>query len=305
MRDAYRGKAFTSLALGRDKEALSWIEKAKSALAYDANHDIALIYYVLGNKEKAMEYRGGTGYIGATLQDYKKGRLQGAEIVILTKDGPADQAGLMAEDIIWAVNKQPITNEISLRNMVRKLPPGGTVKVYILRKGAKMIRDLKVGSAEPIMENDLHIKPILASRKGQRTITTSTVETDQKKEKASLPASGGGKIKIQMPLMRIDKVNVIPQEVSAGESFEVVVDLLAQDPQKSEVELPLVVEQAISKEGKVLLEFKPKKETIPNGKPWTIILKTRSAKAKGKYTMSIRMKYEEHIAEEVVHFIIK
>jgi len=305
LRDAYRGKAFTSLSLGRDKEALSWIEKAKSASAYDASYDISLIYYAMGNKGKALEYWGRAGYIGATLQDYKKGRLQGAEIVILTKDGPADQAGLMAEDIIWAVNRQPITNEISLRNIVSKLPPGGTVKIYILRKGVKMIRDFKVGSPESAMENDLHIKPILASRKGQRAITTSTAETDPQKKKASFPDSKGDKTKVQKPSLQIEKANVTPKEVIAGSSFEVAIEFIAKDPSKSEGELPLIVERTISRDGKVLANFEPQKNMIPNGKPWTIILKTRAAKAEGKYSMSIRLKYKEHVAEEVVHFIIK
>ena len=61
---ALRGKAFSYLGLGDGETAANLIKQAKSASDYDNNHDLSLIYYAMGDKEKAWEYRGERAWSG-------------------------------------------------------------------------------------------------------------------------------------------------------------------------------------------------------------------------------------------------
>ena len=59
----------------------------------------------------------------------------GAIVTSVTAGGPADRAGLRRGDVITAIDKQPIVDNNSLRNVVASKNPGVNVEVTALRNG--------------------------------------------------------------------------------------------------------------------------------------------------------------------------
>jgi len=66
------------------------------------------------------------------------GAKEGVFIEQVAPGGPADKAGIKAEDIIVAVNGQPIANGSQLIERVTGTPVGKTLSVTVLRAGKKM-----------------------------------------------------------------------------------------------------------------------------------------------------------------------
>src|SRR5215213_1139822 len=60
---------------------------------------------------------------------------RGAIITSVQSGGPAERAGLQRGDVITAINKQPVIDNNSLRNLVASLGPGSTVEVTARRNG--------------------------------------------------------------------------------------------------------------------------------------------------------------------------
>ncbi|HEX7330662.1 MAG TPA: DegQ family serine endoprotease [Pyrinomonadaceae bacterium] len=60
---------------------------------------------------------------------------RGAIVSSVAPGGPAERAGIKRGDVITAINKQPIVDNNTLRNLVASLGPGATVDVTALRNG--------------------------------------------------------------------------------------------------------------------------------------------------------------------------
>jgi len=60
---------------------------------------------------------------------------RGAIVTTVAAGGPAEKAGLKRGDVITAINKQPVIDNNSLRNLVASLPPGSKVEVSAVRNG--------------------------------------------------------------------------------------------------------------------------------------------------------------------------
>ena len=60
---------------------------------------------------------------------------RGAIVTSVQAGGPAERAGLQRGDVITAINKQPVVDNNSLRNLVASLPPGSKVDVTAQRNG--------------------------------------------------------------------------------------------------------------------------------------------------------------------------
>ncbi len=93
------------------------------------------------------------GWLGVSMQDMTEGLAEsfkldtatGALIAVVLKDGPADQAGIKAGDIMIAVEGEPIRNSSELLNKVAALPPGITTTVTVIRNKKEMNIQIKVG----------------------------------------------------------------------------------------------------------------------------------------------------------------
>jgi serine protease Do len=83
------------------------------------------------------------GMLGVTIQSVDADLAQslnlpsarGAIVTSVSNGGPAEKAGLKRGDVITAVNKQSVTDNNKLRNIVASLPPGSSVEVTALRNG--------------------------------------------------------------------------------------------------------------------------------------------------------------------------
>jgi len=71
---------------------------------------------------------------------------RGAIVTTVAAGGPAEKAGLKRGDVITAINKQPVIDNNSLRNLVASLPPGSNVDVTAQRNGHD--QDFQVALAE-------------------------------------------------------------------------------------------------------------------------------------------------------------
>jgi serine protease Do len=83
------------------------------------------------------------GWIGVMVQDLsqdlansiKLNSLKGAFVSDITKNGPADKAGIIPSDVILQFDDQEITDTKTLPKVVNKLPVGKNVKVVVFRYG--------------------------------------------------------------------------------------------------------------------------------------------------------------------------
>src|ERR1041384_1067728 len=71
---------------------------------------------------------------------------RGAIVTSVSDNGPAAKAGLKRGDVILAIDKQPVVDNNSLRNLVASQPPGSTVDVTASRNGSA--QDFHVALAE-------------------------------------------------------------------------------------------------------------------------------------------------------------
>lgn len=93
------------------------------------------------------------GFMGVTLQNVDQGlsqalgleRVEGALIAEVSKNSPAEKAGLKQGDVILSYNRQPVKNIAQLRNAVSMMKPGTEVKLSILRNGRQLSVPLEVG----------------------------------------------------------------------------------------------------------------------------------------------------------------
>lgn len=101
------------------------------------------------------------GFIGVTLQpvdeDLAKAfgleHAEGVLIAEVTKDSPADKAGLKRGDVIVKYNQQPVANSGSLRNAVSLMKPGSSLLLTVLRNNKLTDIKVEVGifpTAQPI-----------------------------------------------------------------------------------------------------------------------------------------------------------
>lgn len=98
------------------------------------------------NDDPAMLNHNAQGYLGVATRDIDSNRaaqlklkdVRGAEIINIDHDAPACKAGLLVQDVILAMNNQPIEGEAQLRRLLRETPPGRTVTFLISRGGQQM-----------------------------------------------------------------------------------------------------------------------------------------------------------------------
>jgi predicted metalloprotease with PDZ domain len=96
---------------------------------------------------------GGRGWLGVSIQDMTS-RLarsmgvktrEGAFVNDVVDESPADSAGIREEDIIVKFNGEPVEDASDLMDAVRKVKPGKTVSVELMRDDAKKTLNVRVG----------------------------------------------------------------------------------------------------------------------------------------------------------------
>ena len=93
------------------------------------------------------------GYLGVVIQDltpslaeqFKIPGTKGAVVNQVSKDAPADKAGLKVGDIITRINSKPIDDTRQLRNLIASTDPGAKVELTIVRDGKDRALPVTVG----------------------------------------------------------------------------------------------------------------------------------------------------------------
>ena len=93
------------------------------------------------------------GYLGASIQNFSPesadamglGSLKAAIIASTTPGGPAQKGGLMAGDIVTAVNGVTVDSSTAMTREVAKASPGQNLRLELLRDGKKRTLDVKAG----------------------------------------------------------------------------------------------------------------------------------------------------------------
>lgn len=94
------------------------------------------------------------GFLGVMLQQmdanlakaFNLDRSEGALIAEITKDSPAEKAGLKQGDIVLKYNNQPVTNIASLRNAIALMKPGSKISLTLLREGKPLEISVTIGT---------------------------------------------------------------------------------------------------------------------------------------------------------------
>lgn len=202
VQDTLIGKALAYLGLGDGETAVSMVKKIKETnLDYNPAYNLSLIYYLLGDKEKAWEYRGGRGMVGLQVRDYNKGIIKGVEAVKIIEGGPAAKAGLLVGDIIFKLDGAHVSDIKDFVNKAATLMPRTTTVVRVLREGLERDISLTVASAETLMEENPLIAPIIAKKRGKsETAVKQTYEVPSIFE----PAASG-----ELPPSRSDTFAIV------------------------------------------------------------------------------------------------
>ncbi len=79
---------------------------------------------------------------GSIAVEYNLASQHGALVIDVESDTPADEAGLLPDDIIIAVNGTPLLLENSLRYQLTQHSPGETIRVKVLRNGEEVMLDI-------------------------------------------------------------------------------------------------------------------------------------------------------------------
>jgi len=70
---------------------------------------------------------------------------EGVKIASVIKDSPGEKAGLLAGDIIIAINGEPVKKLMEYSNALKKFQPGDTIELGILREGKGKIIPITLG----------------------------------------------------------------------------------------------------------------------------------------------------------------
>jgi serine protease Do len=92
------------------------------------------VRYVLVSEDVKKKYELSVDY-GALILKGSKGE------VAITKDSPAEKAGLLEKDVILELNGEKITQQNSLSKMISKYNPADKITLKILRDGKEMLVD--------------------------------------------------------------------------------------------------------------------------------------------------------------------
>ncbi|MHB1236028.1 MAG: Do family serine endopeptidase [Gallionella sp.] len=93
------------------------------------------------------------GWIGAGVQEltpelaesFKLGETKGVLVTDVIRHSPADQAGVKTGDILVSIDNNAIDSWNAMLETVANLPPGNTVQLRLIRNGAAISLQVKVG----------------------------------------------------------------------------------------------------------------------------------------------------------------
>lgn len=116
-------------------------------------------------------------WLGASLVRYEAG--EGVLVRSVQADGPADDAGLKAADVVTSINGEAIEEFWQAREVLRELAPGDSVALTVVRDGETVSLSVTLGSAadatvRPGMHRDRpHAGEGMGAGSGTRSVASS------------------------------------------------------------------------------------------------------------------------------------
>ncbi len=103
------------------------------------NRDKALTFKEAGPKQKKTRYGRGLKVKFGIMPDFTSNANDGLGVGGVTKGGPASKANMKKGDKIVAIEGKAVTNIYDYMNRLKKLKPGQTISVDIIRDGEPMV----------------------------------------------------------------------------------------------------------------------------------------------------------------------
>ena len=102
--------------------------------------------FLVGTQPPKDDKPQGKGFIGATVRVHiENGQPDGIVIIDVVKDGPADKAGLLANDVIVKIDDKPTKDLNAFKTIVMDHKPGDEVSIHFTRDGKAAEFRLKIG----------------------------------------------------------------------------------------------------------------------------------------------------------------
>ena len=127
----------------------------------------SLLVLVTAPALAASSTTAGKGWLGVSTQptdaDLKKGldlTQDGLLVNQVTRESPADRAGLKKGDVILSYNSRSVSTPEQLRDLVRNTAPGRSVALGLWRDGARKSIDVKVGDVSDSGDEDSFDAPV-------------------------------------------------------------------------------------------------------------------------------------------------
>ena len=130
------------------------------------------------------------GWLGVVIQEVNKDLAEsfgldkpaGALIAQVLERGPADKGGLKVGDVILSMNDHPVIMSADLPHLVGSVKPGKSVKLTVMREGARKTIKVKVGSLPNEGEEmSLADSTAAVSKSDRLGITVVDLTAEQKK----------------------------------------------------------------------------------------------------------------------------
>ena len=106
------------------------------------------------------------------------------------------------------------------------------------------------------------------------------------------------------PSLQLESVVVAPKTVTAGETFDVIVNLVVKDPDAGQGEVSVTMNYAVSQNGRVVRQFEPKSFKVSNNEHSTITRNPRAAKTRGEYKIEVELECRGQKATGAADFTI-
>jgi S1-C subfamily serine protease len=91
------------------------------------------------------------GWLGISARDARDGGpAVGARVVGVSRDGPADRAGVRPGDVVLAIADQPVVDAAGLIAHAAVLAPGTRVVLKVERNGKTVVLDAEIGRRPPL-----------------------------------------------------------------------------------------------------------------------------------------------------------
>lgn len=172
---------------------------------------------------------------------------RGAIVTSVSSGGPAERAGLKRGDVITAVNKQPVNDNNSLRNLVAAMSPGSSVEVTALRNGRDQSFQVALAElpdrSEPESEESSSNEPVPGNEKFGLTLQ---LLTPQLASRYGLEPGDDG--------LLVTRVDPASNAANAGIRQGDLIQEVNRQPVKTVVEFGAAVRQSGARPALVLLK---------------------------------------------------